>query len=197
MTFGRFFPRLAVLPNPRTVFKPVNAIFARHMAPVVRQSKDGERAIVLMSWGFLRLVKARAPDPVTNIRGDQIKAKPFRRDRFAEATLARAASSLCQPNDTCAGAAALVRDPAAALCLSGVWRRCRVIRQVYVITPGSALKVIPALSASAMDKHIGQGCQHQGCRHQDKGDGSTEWPIVEAKLPKNQWSHHLELWAAK
>jgi putative SOS response-associated peptidase YedK len=38
------------------------------VAPVVREAEDGEREIVLMSWGFLRLEKGRAPKPVTNFR---------------------------------------------------------------------------------------------------------------------------------
>jgi hypothetical protein len=33
----------------------VNAIFPRHVGPVVRQSDDGEREIILMSWSFMRL----------------------------------------------------------------------------------------------------------------------------------------------
>jgi putative SOS response-associated peptidase YedK len=55
---GRYF---RVSHNRRATFKPVNAIFPRHVAPVVRQSEDGEREIVLMSWGFLRLEKGTKP----------------------------------------------------------------------------------------------------------------------------------------
>jgi putative SOS response-associated peptidase YedK len=46
------------------------------VAPVVRRSDDGERELVLMSWGFMRLEKGRAPKPVTNVRDDQIKNQP-------------------------------------------------------------------------------------------------------------------------
>jgi putative SOS response-associated peptidase YedK len=49
---GRFF---RVSHNRRTSFQPVNAIFPRHAAPIVRQSADGEREIVLMSWGFQQM----------------------------------------------------------------------------------------------------------------------------------------------
>ena len=48
---------LRVSHNRRASFEPVNAIFPRHTAPVVRQSSDGERELVLMSWGFMRLEK--------------------------------------------------------------------------------------------------------------------------------------------
>ena len=78
---GRFF---RVSHNSSVAFEPVNAIFPRHIAPVVRQSSDGEREIVLMSWGFFRLEKGRAPKPVTNVRDDQIQTNPFWRDSFKQ-----------------------------------------------------------------------------------------------------------------
>jgi putative SOS response-associated peptidase YedK len=118
-----------VLPNRRAVAKPVNAIFARHMAPVLRQSKDGERAIVLMSWKFLRLETARAPNPVTNVRSDQIKAKPFWRDSLPKRRCLVPASSLCQPNGAVQPAPWRRFETKRPLYLSGVWRRCRVIHQ--------------------------------------------------------------------
>src|SRR5262245_55179035 len=55
---GRFF---RVSHNRMAAFRPVNAIFPRHVAPVVRDAEDGEREIILVSWGFLRLEKGRAP----------------------------------------------------------------------------------------------------------------------------------------
>ena len=55
---GRFF---RVYHNRSAAFEPVNAIFPRHVAPVVRQSGDGEREIVRMSWGFRRMEKGIAP----------------------------------------------------------------------------------------------------------------------------------------
>ena len=68
--------------NRTVAFEPVNAIFPRHVAPVVRQSQDGEREIVPMSWGSFRLEKGKAPRPVTNVRDDQIRTNPFWRDSF-------------------------------------------------------------------------------------------------------------------
>jgi putative SOS response-associated peptidase YedK len=92
---GRFF---RVSHNRRAAFKPVNAIFPRRVAPVVRQSEDGEREIVLMSWGFLRLVKEKAPKPVTNVRDDQIKTNPFWRESFQKRRCLVPASAFCEPN---------------------------------------------------------------------------------------------------
>ncbi len=54
------------------------------MAPVVRYSADGERELVLMTWGFMRLQEGRAPRPVTNVRDDQIQTNPFWRDSFRQ-----------------------------------------------------------------------------------------------------------------
>jgi putative SOS response-associated peptidase YedK len=76
----------------------MNAIFPRHVAPVVRQSEDGEREMVLMSWGFMRLEKGRAPRPVTNVRDDQIRTNPFWRDTFQKRRCLVPASSFCEPN---------------------------------------------------------------------------------------------------
>jgi len=76
---GRFF---RVSHNRTVAFEPVNTIFPRHVTPVVRQSEDGEREIVLMNWGFFRLEKGKAPRSVTNVRDDQIRTNPFWRDSF-------------------------------------------------------------------------------------------------------------------
>jgi putative SOS response-associated peptidase YedK len=53
---ARFF---RVSHNRRAGFQPVNAIFPRHIAPVVRYSADGERELLLMTWGFMRLQEGR------------------------------------------------------------------------------------------------------------------------------------------
>jgi putative SOS response-associated peptidase YedK len=68
------------------------------VAPVVRQSADGEREIVPMSWGFMRLEKGRAPKPVTNVRDDQIQTNPFWRDSFRQRRCLVPATSFCEPN---------------------------------------------------------------------------------------------------
>src|SRR5215470_7812157 len=47
---GRFCTDHRV-PDATTAFKPIGAIFPRHIAPVVRGAEDGEREIVTMSWG--------------------------------------------------------------------------------------------------------------------------------------------------
>jgi putative SOS response-associated peptidase YedK len=49
---ARFF---RISHNRSAAFEPVPAIFPGHVAPVVRQSADGEREITLMAWGFVLL----------------------------------------------------------------------------------------------------------------------------------------------
>jgi putative SOS response-associated peptidase YedK len=122
---ARFF---RVSHNRRTSFQPVNAIFPRHLAPVVRQSADGEREIVLMSWGFMRLEKGRAPKPVTNVRDDQIKTNPFWRDSFRQRRCLVPASSFCEPNGDVKPAtwhwfAIKGDDPRPLFAFPGIWRR--------------------------------------------------------------------------
>jgi putative SOS response-associated peptidase YedK len=92
---ARFF---RVSHNRTVAFEPLNAIFPRHVAPVVRYSADGEREIVTMSWGFLRLEKGKAPKPVTNVRDDQMRSNPFWRDSSKARRCLVPASSFCEPN---------------------------------------------------------------------------------------------------
>ena len=42
-----------VMHNRAAAYEPLLAIFPNYVAPVVRQTDDGEREITLMSWGFV------------------------------------------------------------------------------------------------------------------------------------------------
>jgi putative SOS response-associated peptidase YedK len=79
-------------------FEPSTAIFPRRMAPVVRRSPDGEREIVMMSWGFMLVQNGRAPRPVTNVRDDKILTSRFWRSSFEERRCLVPATSFCEPN---------------------------------------------------------------------------------------------------
>jgi putative SOS response-associated peptidase YedK len=123
---ARFF---RVSHNRTVAFEPVNAIFPRHVAPIVRDSADGEREIVTMSWGFLRLEKGNAPKPVTNVRDDQIQTNPFWRDSFKARRCLVPASSFCEPNGDVKPATwnwFAIRDGEDArplFAFPGIWRR--------------------------------------------------------------------------
>jgi putative SOS response-associated peptidase YedK len=71
---ARFF---RVSHNRGAAFGPLSAIFPGHVAPVVRQSADGEREIVPMSWGVILHQKDRAPRRITNVRDDKIMESRF------------------------------------------------------------------------------------------------------------------------
>ena len=83
----------------RTVqMMPMPAIFPSYNAPVVRVADDGEREIVMMSWGFVFLQKGKAPRRVTNVRDDKIQASRFWVGSFEERRCLVPATSFCEPN---------------------------------------------------------------------------------------------------
>jgi putative SOS response-associated peptidase YedK len=84
--------------NRAAAFEPTSAIFPRQVAPVVRITADGEREIVVMSWGFMLLQRGRAPRPVTNVRDDKILSSSFWKPSFEERRCLVPASSFCEPN---------------------------------------------------------------------------------------------------
>jgi len=92
---ARFF---RVSHNRSAAFEPLSAIFPRHTAPVVRQSADGEREVVMMSWGFMLLQNGRAPRPVTNVRDDKILTSTFWKSSFQLRRCLVPATSFCEPN---------------------------------------------------------------------------------------------------
>jgi hypothetical protein len=92
---ARFF---RVSHNRSATFEPAASIFPRHVAPVIRQTADGERELVTMSWGFMLLQQGRAPRPVTNVRDDTILRSGFWKPSFLERRCLVPASSFCAPN---------------------------------------------------------------------------------------------------
>lgn len=62
--------------NRAASIEPQASIFPGSLAPVVRKSEDGERELLSLSWGFVLLLKDKAPKRVTNFRDDKLKS-PF------------------------------------------------------------------------------------------------------------------------
>jgi putative SOS response-associated peptidase YedK len=83
--------------NRATAFEPLPAIFPGHQAPVVRRAEDGERELVLLSWGFVLLQDGRAPRRVTNVRDDKVRTSAFWRSSFDQRRCLVPASSFCEP----------------------------------------------------------------------------------------------------
>jgi putative SOS response-associated peptidase YedK len=92
---ARFF---RVSHNHAASFDPAASIFPKSLAPVVRETGDGEREMVNMSWGFMLHQKDKAPRPVTNVRDDTILTSRFWRSSFEERRCLVPASSFCEPN---------------------------------------------------------------------------------------------------
>ena len=73
-----------ISPNRAAAFAPLDAIFPGYSAPVVRHADDGERELVIMSWGFVLPQKGKAPRRVTNVRDDTITTSNFWRGSFEQ-----------------------------------------------------------------------------------------------------------------
>jgi putative SOS response-associated peptidase YedK len=83
--------------NRAVALEPQPAIFPGYQAPIVRQTADGERELVKLSWGFVLLQKERAPRRVTNVRDDKILTSKFWRPSFEQRRCLVPASSYCEP----------------------------------------------------------------------------------------------------
>jgi putative SOS response-associated peptidase YedK len=122
---ARFF---RVSHNRAPMFGPVPAIFPKHVAPVVRAAADGEREIVMMSWGFMLLQNGKAPRPVTNVRDDTILRSGFWNGSFQERRCLVPATSFCEPNGDVKPAtwhwfAIKGDDPRPMFAFPGIWQR--------------------------------------------------------------------------
>jgi putative SOS response-associated peptidase YedK len=124
---ARFF---RVSHNRSAAFESVNAIFPRHVAPIVRYASDGERELVMMNWGFLLLQDGRTPRPVTNVRDDKLRTSAFWRDSFEQRRCLVPASSFCEPRGDVKPAtwhwfAIKGSEPRPLFAFPGIWRRYR------------------------------------------------------------------------
>jgi putative SOS response-associated peptidase YedK len=84
--------------NRMAAFDDLPAIFPGHMAPIIKQSADGERELVLRSWGFILLRNGYAPKRVTNTRDDRARTK-FWKDSFENRRCLVPATAFCEPDE--------------------------------------------------------------------------------------------------
>jgi putative SOS response-associated peptidase YedK len=122
---ARFF---RVSHNRTASFEPSTAIFPRHLAPIVRRSPDGDREIVMMSWGFMLVQNGRAPRPVTNVRDDKILTSRFWKSSFGERRCLVPATSFCEPNGDVKPAtwhwfSLKGSEPRPLFAFPGIWRK--------------------------------------------------------------------------
>lgn len=122
--------RLFRIPHNRapTTLEPLAAIFPGHTAPIVRRAEDGERELVMMSWGFVLPQNGKAPRRVTNVRDDKVLTSRFWRDSFEKRRCLVPASSFCEPNGDVKPAtwhwfALKGEEPRPLFAFPGIWRR--------------------------------------------------------------------------
>jgi putative SOS response-associated peptidase YedK len=84
--------------NRMSAFDALPAIFPGHMAPIIKQSADGERELVMRSWGFILLRDGYTPKRVTNTRDDKIESK-FWKDSFENRRCLVPATAFCEPDE--------------------------------------------------------------------------------------------------
>ena len=84
--------------NRIAVFDPLPAIFPGHMAPIVKATPEGDRELVMRSWGFVLLREGYAPKRVTNARDDKLDTR-FWADSFAQRRCLVPATSFCEPDE--------------------------------------------------------------------------------------------------
>jgi putative SOS response-associated peptidase YedK len=82
--------------NRMAAFDALPAIFPGHMAPIIKQSADGERELVLRSWGFVLLRDGYAPKRVTNTTTTRSTASSGRR---VERRCLVPATAFCEPDE--------------------------------------------------------------------------------------------------
>jgi putative SOS response-associated peptidase YedK len=92
---ARFF---RVSHNRADAYDPLAAVFPGHTAPVIKETADGERELVLRSWGFVLLREGYAPKRVTNTRDDKIESK-FWKESFEKRRCLVPATAFCEPDE--------------------------------------------------------------------------------------------------
>jgi putative SOS response-associated peptidase YedK len=114
--------------NRAADYAPLPAIFPGHAAPVIRPSADGERELVVMSWGFVLPQPGKAPRRVTNTRDDKVLGSRFWRDSFETRRCLVPATAFCEPHDgrkpaTWHWFALKGEEPRPPFAFAGLWRR--------------------------------------------------------------------------
>lgn len=84
--------------NRIAVFDPLPSIFPGHMAPIIKATAEGDRELVLRSWGFVLLRDGYAPKRVTNARDDKLDTR-FWAGSFATRRCLVPATSFCEPDE--------------------------------------------------------------------------------------------------
>jgi len=110
--------------NRASTFEPMPAIFPANDAPVIRAAEDGDRELVLSSWGFPLPMKGKAPKRVTNMRDDKLTS-PFWADSFRRRRCLVPVTSFAEPKGRRPATWHwfALGDERPLFAFAGVWRR--------------------------------------------------------------------------
>ena len=78
-------------------FEPKSAIFPGHDAPVVRIAEDGERELIIMSWGFVLPQQGKAAKRVTNAHDEKVQSSWFWKPSFEQRRCLVPVTSFSEP----------------------------------------------------------------------------------------------------
>ena len=79
---------------------PQSEIYPGYEAPVIRLADDGERELVMMTWGFVLPQQGRSPKWVNNTRDDKVMSSGFWKSSFIERRCLIPASSFAEYHPT-------------------------------------------------------------------------------------------------
>ena len=103
-----------------------SAIFPGYTAPVVRLS-EGERELMMMSWGFVLPQRDKAAKRVTNARDEKVRTSTFWRGSFEERRCLVPVTSFAEPKGRKPAIwhwfALKGEEPHPPFAFAGLWRR--------------------------------------------------------------------------
>ncbi|MDA7949595.1 MAG: SOS response-associated peptidase [Hyphomicrobiaceae bacterium] len=103
-----------------------SAIFPGYTAPVVRRT-EGERELLMMSWGFVLPQRDKAAKRVTNARDEKVRMSTFWRESFEERRCLVPVTSFAEPKGRKPAVwhwfALKGEEPRPPFAFAGLWRK--------------------------------------------------------------------------
>lgn len=165
---GAVIAMFRVSDNRASAFEQMPAIFPGHDAPIIRESGDGDRELVLVSWGFVLPQQGRAAKRVTNARADKVRTSRFWQESFEERRCLVPVTSFSEPKGRQPAIwhwFGLVGDePRPLFAFAGIWRRWKgtlkeggetVEMDVYAILTTTPNDVVRQIHPSRMPIMLG------------------------------------------
>jgi putative SOS response-associated peptidase YedK len=154
--------------NRASAFDPLPAIFPGDTAPVVRRAGDGERELVLASWGFVLPQQGKAARRVTNARAGKVRSSPFWRESFKARRCVVPVTSFSEPKGKQPAVwhwfALKGDEPRPLFAFAGLWRAWKgplkpggetVSMDVYAILTTSPNELVATIYPARMPVMLG------------------------------------------